>query len=126
MIVRNEIIGPIFDGRLGCVGVHMQDVPEEPTRETWHWLCEIAQARRSSASMLVGIYRGAWIEIPRDGDAIETLHVRQLPDDSYPLFDSPLSGIRMYFSADLDRLTLLIGLSCLFIFDPALEFDDAF
>ncbi len=121
MLQTKTRTGKRFDGSVGPVGLlfwTVTDETKEPTPHTLKWLLSIALQRATGDKILVGKYRGHWVEIEGNGEMLATYAVRQLPDDNPPLFFSEPTQGRNHYSADVHACTLRQHLTALFVFDP--------
>ena len=119
MLQTKSLISTNFDQKQAPVGFFFGPPrPTEPTPHTLSWLLSIAMQRATGDSILVGKYRGHWVEIEGNGEMLETYAVRQLPDGTPPQFHSEVTQQRNHYSADVHACTLRQHLETLFIYDP--------
>lgn len=119
MLQTKPLISTTFDNKPGPVGFFFGPPPQaEPTAQTLKWLQSVANQRATGDKMLVGLYRGHWVEITGTGEMLETYAARQLPDGSPPLFYNPITQARNHYSADVHSCTLRQHLEALFVYDP--------
>lgn len=119
MLQTKAHISTTFDNQPGPVGFFFSPPPPtEPTPHTLKWLLSIAMQRATGDKILVGKYRGHWVEIEGNGEMLETYAVRQLPDDTPPMFYEEQTQAQNHYSADVHACTLRQHLETLFIFDP--------